>query len=84
MQVRVLGSRLSAAQKLDADSAAAHEEAAVLTDRLAAKRAELVAAVQQTTLLQSVSAGTAGAAHMPDCCMQCPKLSHWQPCQWLD
>lgn len=61
MQVRVLGSRLSAAQNLDADAAAAQDEAAVLTDRLAAKRAELVAAAQQTALPQSVSAGTAGA-----------------------
>jgi hypothetical protein len=61
MQVRVLGSRLSAAQKLDADAAAAQDESVVLTDRLAAKRAELVAAAQQTALLQSVSAGTAGA-----------------------
>ena len=73
MQVRVLGSRLSAAQKLDADAAAMQDEAAVMTDRLAAKRAELVTAAQQTARLHSVSAGTAGTANIwqSNACSHC-------------
>jgi hypothetical protein len=61
LQVKVMNARLAAAQQLDADTAAAQEEVAALMDRLAAKKAELSAAVQQTTFLQSITAGTSGA-----------------------
>lgn len=64
MQVRVMGTSLSAAQKLGADAAAAQQEAAVHSDKLAAKKVELVATSRLTALLQSISAGTAGAAEM--------------------
>jgi len=49
-----------AAETLDADAAAAQEEAASLTARLAAQRAQLAAATQQRSFLQSI--GMSGGA----------------------
>lgn len=59
-QIKVLEGRLVAAETLDADAAAAQEEAASLTARLAAQRAQLAAATQQRSFLQSI--GMSGGA----------------------